>query len=1125
MGLSMVLRISFLLFFLCFSTYVFSRSLTQLEGINIDESEFYILDISDYKKKTSTSVDAYRHQQKLYIALTPLFEGLRIKYSLIGNALSVDFDGKSTELLLTKQADNQGQWFHDGSFYFIESQVLEQLFSTTMSLNTNSLTLDLSGHATDFPYKIVNKQKKQRRLNNYILEDQNKNSNSHIGVITVPDKYRLATVPTGFLDLEYQADNSNNKLRGVLQTVSDLAYHSSNITITHEKEQTDSHIEFTRYPQYPGDKILGIWDKYTFGDVWLNKSSLTSGSTRGLGIKLSANNAEHQHQNMTTSFTKTAKPGWEIDIYHNSVFLESRVVPNDGLIEFNDMELHYGANVFKIVLYGPYGEQETIYERVSVRKNSLAQGDTSFGMSFIEQDSSLLDIDLSEFNIDDMAANFNIGLLDNWQLGATIRVQDIHNTNNSNSTQSYVLKNQLTLPGWFFENHLAINEQSFEQVTSIATSFTNRDNFTFQYQSRAQEVTGADDLKTSSWLANYNIVIGSLGNNFYYEYQDLGHDRTSSARHRISANFKYIHLANTIAYRDSENDDDSLTGSLSLTGRVNKHVRFVSSIPYDLQDDKGIQSESIRASLSYNFQDNSGNRHAFTAANSSFFKDNNWSLGYNLLVLAPTHQFTLRTNYNASDNWRVTAGISLNFGYDYFNNSMIFSNKSMRSAGTLDVHTYLDRQLNGIPDILDYDLANVEFSGKKQWQDVKTNEDGRARLFGASNGVTALRTSWDAGASTLNNDYLIYSHPGSVQKINLPFYLTTELEFFIVLNNVGQTSSLRNVPLVVSNKSTGDEYQGESDYDGYVTFEGLLPGKYHVYIEPQFLKEKGLQADISGFEFDSPLKGGFVVLPNIVLARSETGNIGANLLEKVMLDDNNYIPLLESDNDKLIHLPPKGAIKAPYSTDSLHLGKFKRIRMQVTEQQRRELREQLNSAVATAQQTHLGLAKTTNQARKPVVKLAPARDVNADSTKLQVPVTTEPLTIAPSQYKADIITGGKVKKPAQALVNPIINAPKQVAVNTTLSQPNTPEKLDLSSGYVAQFAAFKELSNASRFMQNTTNIGRLHVVSKIIKGITYYCVTSQVFQDKAAVYQHIQLANQAGLPVDATKYRDIILSN
>jgi hypothetical protein len=1105
----MHLRISLLFLFLCFSCAVFGQSLTQLEGIDLNQADFYIFDVTDQKKSAFPSVDAYEYQENLYIALTPLFEGLRVKYSLIGNTLTVEFDGKSTQLTLTQQSSDQGQWFNDGSFYFIQSEIIEQLFSTKISIQTNSLKLDLTGHLVDFPYKLLNKRQKQRQINNFLVQDRYESKGSSLGVITVPDQYRLATVPTGYLNLEYQENDIKQNFRGVLQTVSDLAYHSANITVSHDSDQTNSRVEFTRYPQFPGDKILGIWDKYSFGDIWLNRSNLVSGSSRGLGLKFSANNINNQHENMTTNFVITAKPGWEADIYHNSIFLESRVVPNDGLMEFKNMELQYGANEFKIVLYGPYGEQETIYERVSVRQNSLAQGDTAFGLSFVEQDSSLLDIDLSEFNIDDISANFNVGLFDNWQIGATVNIQDI---NDNNSAKSLLLKNQVTLPGWFFENQLSLSEEKFTQNTTLATSFTTNDNFTLQYQTSVEEFSGLEDIKRSNLYADYNIRTGSVVNSLSYEETSLGVDQEKTAKHRISTFLRFFNISNSLIFRTNNNVDDSLTGSLNISARVNENFRFNSTIPYDLRADEQFDSESISASMSYNFRDNSDNRHVFNLSNTSFFKDNKWSVGYNLAVLADTHQINLRTNYNSSDKWQVTAGISVNFGYDYFNNRIAFSNQSMRAAGTLDVYTYLDRHLNGIPDELDYDLPDVTFSGKNHWDSVITNSDGRARLFGANTGITALRAEWKTGGTTLNNDYLIYSHPGSVQKINLPFYLTTELEFFVVLINQDQVSSLGNVPIIVSNLSTGDEYQSESDFDGYVSFIGLMPGNYQVKIEQQFLTDKGLQADVGGFEFYSPLKGGFVLLPNIELTRSESGEIGANKLLKIDLDDDNYVPIMETENDKLIHLPPKGAMKAPYSLDALHLAKFKEIKMQSTAQERKELRDKLTKAAVSSPSYQNILPATSNDPVKTSAVLLSEGELQVSKTP-----ATELVKVEVTE-NSNLINSPAQEKPltAETILESMNDKPIELRVLDTDSQ--------LSTGYVVQYAALNDLNTAKRLTQNFTNIEQLRIVQKNINEKIMYCLVSQVFQEETSARQYLNRVEKNGFIVNTEQYLKVIWS-
>jgi len=1074
-----------------FSATAASQQLKNLANIDFDQAEFYLLDVTDNRTKVVPSIDAYRHQGNLYIALVPLLEGLRLKYSLIGNQLSITFADKVTEFDFQKEQGKEGQWFNDGSFVFIQASILEQIFATTITINTNTLKMNFYGHTTDFPYKTIKGQQKQRKLNNYIFEnsDTDKLLPSR-SIITIEDQYRLATVPTGYASLEYLTNNKTDSYAATIQTESDLAYHSTSITFVDDGDEINSRVLLTRYPKSTGDKILGIWDQYSFGDLWLRKSQSAKGSSRGLGISFSANNKDNITENMTTSFAKTARPGWDADIYHNGVFMETRVVPNDGLMEFTDLEVYYGSNEFKIVLYGPHGEQDTIIERVDVKNNGLGQGDTSYGLSLKESDSSLLDVNLSEFDIDAISSDFNIGLLDNWQLGLAVDLYDIHNPDGG--SQSYRISNQITLPGWFFQNNTTFDEYTTVQTSSLATSFLNNDNLTVKYNSQWQNKGFDDQFKESRFSANYNISFNSITNNFTYNHDELGSFKDDRINHRLSIFGRYLNASNSLSYTRRNNADARYYGTLNLTTRVNNALHLIAYIPYDISGEDTLNAENISASILYNYRTENTN-HSFSLSNRSFFEENRWSAGYNLAINAPTHQFTLRTKYDSQDKWSVRAGITINFGYDYFNNEMVFSSQTLRGAGSFDVHTYLDRQLNGTPDILDYNLPNVTFSGGVNWEDVATNKNGRARLFGARNGITTLGASWKEGGTTINNDYLIYSHPGSLQRVNLPFYLTTELELFVVLGNDNQSVTLSNVPLIASNLSTGDKYTLETDFDGYASFVDLLPGKYRIYVEKEYLVEKGLQADIGGFEFSSPLKGGFVVLPNIELSRSESGGIGTNKLVKVILDENNYISLLDADNDKLIHLPPKGGMKAPYSSDELHLAKFKEIKMQSTEQERRQLRNKLAEASESSRffRNKLKSSNTIEQ-----------RIDSRVSSVLVTPATPDSI---PSARYVPINTSATLTTQA-------------------LTSAELEKSQDLSSGYVVQFAAFKTLASATTTAQDFSNIDPLNIIRKTVNGGSIYCVTSQVFQDQPSAREYLNTINKDGFIVDATKYINIVWS-
>jgi hypothetical protein len=1088
-----------------------SEPLKQLSNIDFEQADFYLLDVRDNGGKVVSSIDTYIHQNNTYVAITPLFEGLRLKYSLIGKQLTVTVADKTFEFDLASEQDDSGQWFNDGSLIFLNAALLEQLFATKITIDTSTLRMDLSGHSIEFPYKTIKNQQKQRRFNNYILDRTNTKQQSTSGsVITIEDEYRLATVPTGFASLEYQANDRAERYDANIQMESDLAYHSASITLNHNEQDTNSRILLSRYPQFPGDKILGIWDTYSVGDLYLNQSPLSDGgSSRGLGINFSANVRGSVNENMTTSFSKTARPGWDADIYHNGVFLETRVVPADGLMEFDNLEVYYGANEFKIALYGPFGEQETLIEQVRVRQNGLGQGDFSYGLSIKENDSSLLDVNLDDFDIDGIAGNLSFGVFGNWQVGLSVDLNDIHNPNSGQ--ESYRISNQVTFPGWFFQNNVAINSNDISQASSLATSFFNNDNFTLTYDSKWND----DQVDESRIFASYNFKLGNTANSIIYNNNELGELKTDNLQYRFSFFSRYLNLSNSLNYTRKNDAKDRSYGSLNVTTRVNNTLRFVASIPYEISGDEVIDPEQISASVLYNYRDGEYN-HTFNASNRSFFKENIWSIGYNLAVNKPTHQYTLRTLYNSQDKWSLTAGIAINFGYDYFNNEMIFSSQTLRSSGSLDVHTYLDRQLNGIPDILDYDLAGVTFSGGPYWEEVKTNQDGQARLFGAKNGVTALTASWESGSATINNDYMIYSHPGSLQRVNLPFYLTTEVELFVVIENGGQAMTLANVPLVASNVATGDKYTLETDFDGYASFIDLIPGTYHIFVNKEYLRDKGLSAEIGGFTFTSPLKGGFVVLPNIELSRSDLGEIGENKLISVKLDENNYEPLLNTDNDKLIHLPPKGVMQAPYSSDKLDLAVFKEIKTQSTEQERKELRRKLLAATASAQQFQFSTTQREYSYS--------AGTIVASSTDApEVFETEQEGTESVNQLNTAVVLSPFIpESEVREQVLPPSSDNNVITQDSNIKQ--TEETLDLSSGYVIQFSALKSLAIATALTETFSNTVQLHIVRKLVNGESYYCLISQVFQDQNAAKKYLNTAEKDGFIVAATNYLEPIWS-
>ncbi|MDU0112951.1 SPOR domain-containing protein [Psychrosphaera aquimarina] len=1020
------------------------------------------------------------------------------------------------------QSENTEFWFNDGVYTYVPLTTLEQSLGTKAISDTRKLTLELSGHTEEFPYKKIRLNKKQRSFNKYLVDRNNEQSNlQNQRVITVKDTYRMASVPTGTAVIDYTNTGQTETLNGSLQSVSDFAYHSTLVTLTKRDDELLTHTRLSRYPSDQGEKFLGIWDQYSFGDIYSRTASLSNEESRGLGISLSRNSSKNYHENFKTSFEKIGRPGWEADIFHNGVFLKSIIVPDDGVIDINNVELFFGNNTFKIVMFGPYGEREELIEKIDARRTALAEGDKSFNLSLFEYDSSLLNVNLDEFNLDAIAGDFNYGILDNWMIGAKANISNIHNEDNQRVI--YSLLNQVSLPGWFLTSNLSINEDIVEQRSSVATSFLPNDSFILQYNSKnnGDEVASEYNLN-----ATYNFRINKITNYFSFNYDEYDNEALNSFTHRINYAGQGFNISNTLVNKVDEGGTVSL-GNISFMSKLDSNLRFKMDIPYDVNAIDEFNGDLISASINYNVRTESTNQNILLSGR-SFGEQNIWQFGYNLAWKQPTHFFTFGTTVNSNEQWNLRAGISFNFGYDYYNDRLAISRNSMRSEGTLDVHAYLDRRLNGIPDALDHNLQGVTFSGGPGWENITTNKNGRARLFGARTGVTALGSSWTSGTDTLNQKYLVYSHPGSQQVINLPFYLSIEIEFFVTLITEGDNQILSAVPIIAKNLTTGDEYFVDSDMDGYVHFSNLLPGNYQVYIKKDWLLDKGYNTEFYGFTFEAPLTGGFILLPNIELTREKSTTLVQSSLMNIKLDDTNYEQVINS-NEKLIHLPPKGGFNAPHSYDQMAEGEFRRVRQQVTQENRITLRNRILNAQKRREFLNYGVDKgAINQI-----------DGMSQSRNFLLSVGNFKTLLSLKRYiKSQGIVNNKIHRAMNAEGNIVYRF--EVGPFESEIEANAVGEANYSSlgyrvktqvaeeyilqGWKVQFLAANDLENAKQLAEGIETVDELYVATKTVGQQSLYCVVSRTFFTKEEANLFLRKLNVDGFIVDTDNYLEVVWS-
>ncbi|HLD99227.1 MAG TPA: hypothetical protein VJB59_03145 [Bdellovibrionota bacterium] len=79
-------------------------------------------------------------------------------------------------------------------------------------------------------------------------------------------------------------------------------------------------------------------------------------------------------------------PGWEVEIYQNSVLLDRQVADDTGRYKFNKVPLYYGANQFKLVFYGPQGQRREEYKTFKIDSSTIRAGSRNYKLALSAKD-------------------------------------------------------------------------------------------------------------------------------------------------------------------------------------------------------------------------------------------------------------------------------------------------------------------------------------------------------------------------------------------------------------------------------------------------------------------------------------------------------------------------------------------------------------------------------------------------------------------------------------------------------------------------------------------------------------------------------------------------------------------
>ncbi|NRA70804.1 MAG: hypothetical protein HRU24_07255 [Gammaproteobacteria bacterium] len=861
----------------------------QIEQLDADELDFLLLDYLVQKQRISLAVEAFQYQEHTLLPINGLLSALgagvvidpksgNVRYQHNGKTIEFNLNDFNQIKALTKLSGTI-YWTRDDYEIYVSHFLLEQLIDGQLRVNLSDLTLKIKSNSTPFPI-----EKQWLRNDKLRLTAQQQD----VKQLYLPDVYQLLTPPTANINLfgnaqqqtTNQGDGTDYNAGYSIQSISDVLYHSAHLSLLQDTNNSNvvARLNFSRHQASPDQSLFGGLRKYSFGDISVASNSLLNNISNGVGITGSRRPAHYNREFGKKTIEGDATPGWEVELYRNGFLLKQGVVPSNGHYIFSDLTSDYGVNNFEVRLFGPYGEELIRQHNINIGHNWLAQGDYGYDFYLIKPNKRLFNNQKSTLgNQNDYGFSFDYSLFESTQIGGFFQRYQ----NNINSQRKYI--------GTHIESSFNNLQLDFSTTHQLEHGYTSKlrglgrlpwgNTYDFKIETNNNFSRSNIPTDTNNYFASFGTggaIRLARGMSYRANISHAGNqngDKIWGFSPTISGRLASVNFGNTFNYQNlkaskSTDSTNFLSGSFNLSSQIDA-LRLSGSASYNLYPIS--QLNNLNANLSWRGGPKSHHyiNTNFQPANKRLKKDN-WQFSYTYSTYFKSFQLNLSSSLDANHNWAVNFGVSFFLDYDAHNQRFLIDSTTSSASGNLNVHSYLDRNSNGQLDEADWALSGVKFSPLSIWRNLKTNQLGKVSLPGIPvNQPFTFSALSIEGIETKQQDYTIYTHPGSRIDIDIVFEVVTHISGFVMMADPSGNRAVTVGTILLTNTDTQEHQSVYLDIDGFFEFNQLASGTYTLEVSPKDLERLQLVPAKGVLSFSTPSKGGFFELKPIVLITAQ----------------------------------------------------------------------------------------------------------------------------------------------------------------------------------------------------------------------------------------------------------------
>lgn len=829
--------------------FFYSPSSHAQQLAQLDPNFELILDVRLDDQALGLNILGYQHEERFFISLAEFSDALRFPIQVdiaSGQAQGWFIQPERTFFLDTQQqqamiagqtvAFSSEQVAITEEGIFIASDLLDSWFPVRITPHIRQLGL----HIEALEQLPIQTQQQRAQRGAFVGIDKNQ-----IRQPLTPDPYRFVGHRVNELRLthattqQHRESDVRRQSNYSLLSRGDLAWMTSTLSLSGREDKVTSarlNLERTRL-----NGPLGL-QHFELGDINSQSGGRGAGS-RGVLFRGGSlgEQIERNFSSDTVNINGDILPGWDVELHRNGVLIASQTVDESGRYQFENINLVFGENTFKLFFYGPFGEVKEEERRFFSSEDNIASGHVRYELSASQTGRSVFGInDVYSEDRDAVAYSANLDLGVTRHLSLNLGSQNYQR--NGVRLLDYNFGAQIRLPFAQTRFNYRYQDDSYNiyqasLLTRIAGTGLSLNYSSYDYGDFSAQGLPINRQRWSSSLG-IDRMVGQVPININAQHTEFAQSSLTNANLDTQFNFSNYRISKSFFYEHLEQQQpifertERLGGSLASTFNPSPwQIRL--GLAYDIKPELELTqlNASSRLRIDNRMTMTFDVQHRLIDRNTLYMAGFNWRL--DKFILSP------RISYDSEGRYFGLLTISTNLATRPGSQPLEFNSLAMSDHGGVYGRVFVDQLGNGhINQMSPIELAQL--NALQAHRNAMTNAQGEAYL----SRLPAWRpTDVELDRSSLTHPehipmrtgYAVTPRPGHWQQLDFPHYIGTEIEGKVWLEKAnGLREPIPRLMVTLFTEQGQEITRQRTNNDGSFVLTDVVAGHYQVMLQEGF---------------------------------------------------------------------------------------------------------------------------------------------------------------------------------------------------------------------------------------------------------------------------------------------------